>query len=139
MLIYDDIFCWDGWGGRLRLASGKCKLRIYDQSKNKTGDSVPLHPIVVITTDIEDGGMSIRSCSGHIATLVTQRFGIDPKRMLWVEYYAASAYGIDNVHKIPERFDMVEFTWHDGKAIEPKWRPLNPGMLETIQKMVKHW
>lgn len=139
MLIYDDVFCWDGWGGKLRLASGKCKLRIYDQSKDKTGDSVQLRPIVVISKDIGEDGMSIRSCSGHIATLVTQRFRIDPRRMLWVEYYSASEYGIGNVHKIPERFDVVEFTWHEGKAIEPKWRPLNPSMKDALQQMVKFW
>lgn len=139
MMIYDDIFVWDGWGGKLRLASGKCKLRIYDESRDQSGDSVLLRPIVVISKDIGKESISIRSCSGHIATLVTQRFGIDPRRMLWVEYYAASEYGIGKVHKIPERFDIVEFTWHDGKAIEPRWRPISPMMLDTVKKMVAGW
>ncbi len=139
MMIYDDIFSWDGWGGKLRLASGKCKLRIYDESRDQSSGSVLLRPIVVISKDIGKESMSIRSCSGHIATLVTQRFGIDPRRMLWVEYYAASEYGIGKVHKIPERFDIVEFTWHDGKAIEPRWRPISPMMLDTVRKMVAGW
>lgn len=139
MMIYDDIFSWDGWGGKLRLASGKCKLRIYDESRNQSSGSVLLRPIVVISKDIGKESMSIRSCSGHIATLVTQRFGIDPRRMLWVEYYAASEYGIGKVHKIPERFDIVEFKWHDGKAIEPRWRPISPMMLDTVRKMVVGW
>ncbi|MBA4368017.1 MAG: hypothetical protein C0403_10330 [Desulfobacterium sp.] len=139
MLIYDDIFSWDGWGGKLRLASGKCKLRIYDESRDQSGDQVLLRPIVIISKDIGKESISIRSCSGHIATLVTQRFGINPRRMLWVEYYAASEYGIGKVHKIPERFDVVEFTWHDGKAIEPRWRPISPMMLDTVKKMVAGW
>ena len=33
MLIYDDIYSWEGWGGMLRLASGKCRLRIFDLKK----------------------------------------------------------------------------------------------------------
>ena len=33
MLIYDDIYSWEGWGGKLRLASGKCRLRIFDLKK----------------------------------------------------------------------------------------------------------
>ena len=35
MLIYDDIFAWEGWGGELRLASGECRLRIIDLKKGK--------------------------------------------------------------------------------------------------------
>lgn len=139
MLIYDDIFSWDGWGGKLRLASGKCKLRIYDESQEKSGDPELLRPIVVISKDIGQESMSIRSCAGHIATMVTQRFGIDPRRMLWVEYYPASEYGIGKSHKILERFDIVEFNWHDGKAIEPRWRPLGSTMLDTVKKMVAGW
>ena len=30
MIVYDDIFEWEGWGGRLKLANGRCRLRIYD-------------------------------------------------------------------------------------------------------------
>ena len=139
MLIYDDIFSWKGWGGKLHLASGKCKLRIYDQRQDKAGDPELLRPIVVISKDIGKESVSIRSCSGHIATQVTHQFKIDHRRMLWVEYYAASQYGIGKVHRIPERFDVVEFQWHEGKAIEPRWRPISPRMLDTIKKMVSGW
>ena len=139
MLIYDDIFSWDGWGKELRLASGRCKLRIYDQRQDKAGDLELLRPIVVICRDIAKESVSIRSCAGHIATLVTLQFEIDPRRMLWVEYYAASEYGIGKVHTIPERFDAVEFNWHDGRAIEPRWRPVSPMMLDTLKEMVSGW
>ena len=139
MLIYDDIFHWDGWGGKLKLASGRCRLRIYDESLETSGSSILLRPIVVISKDIGRESMTIRSCSGNIATLVTKQFGIDPRRMLWVEYYAASEYGVGKVHTIPERFDIVEFNWHEGKAIEPRWRPLGPLMLDAIKKMVDGW
>lgn len=139
MLIYDDIFRWDGFGGKLKLVSGKCKLRIYDESRRESGEAVLLRPVIVVSKDIEGEPVSIRSCSGHIATMVTRQFGIDPRRMLWVEYYAASEYGVGKVHTIPERFDVVEFNWHDGKAIQPRWRPLSPLMLDTVKDMVKGW
>ena len=139
MLIYDDVFRWDGFGGKLKLISGKCKLRIYDESRRGSGETVLLRPIIVIGKDIENAPISIRSCAGHVATQVTQQFGIDPRRMLWIEYYAASEYGIGKVHTIPERFDVVDFSWHDGKAIQPKWRPLSPVMLDTVKKMVANW
>jgi len=139
MLLYDDIFSWDGWGGKLRLASGKCKMRIVDLRRSEKRDLELLKPFVVITSDIEGEKMSIRSCSGHIATLVTKKFNIDPRRMLWVEYYPASEYGIEKVYNIPERFDVVEFTWHECRAIEPKWRTLNPGMVNTIKDFIANW
>jgi len=139
MVLYDDIFSWDGWGGKLRLASGKCRMRIYDLRQSEKKDPEILKPFVVITSDIEGEKMSIRSCSGHIATLVIKKFGIDPRRMLWVEYYLASEYGAEKVHNIPERFDVVEFTWYEGRAIEPKWRVLNPSMVNTIKELVSDW
>jgi hypothetical protein len=39
MKIYDDIFMWDGWGGLLKLASGKCRVKIFDLKK---GNQMPL-------------------------------------------------------------------------------------------------
>ena len=33
MLIVDDVFAWEGWGGRLRLEAGKCRLKIFDLRK----------------------------------------------------------------------------------------------------------
>ncbi len=138
MLLYDDIFSWDGWGGKLRLASGKCRMRIHDLRQSER-DPELLKPFVVITSDIEGEKMSIRSCSGHIATLVTKKFNIDPRRMLWVEYYPASRYGIEKVHNIPERFDVIDFTWYEGRAIEPKWRAMNPRMVNTIKDFVSDW
>jgi hypothetical protein len=31
----------------------------------------------------------------------------------------------------------VEFTWHEGRAIEPKWRTLKPPLLDVIKDMVE--
>jgi hypothetical protein len=67
MMIYDDIFSWEGWGGQLREA----------------------------------------------------------------------AYGENNEHIIPEKYDVVDFTWHEGRAIEPKWRTLKPPLLDVIKEMVE--
>lgn len=139
MIIYDDIFAWEGWGGQLRLASGKCRLRIFDLEKAKAKGLSHLRPIIVVVSDIAESPMSVRSCVGHIATNVTQQFKIDPERMLFIEYYPETAYGQRNEHVIPEKYDVVEFTWHEGRAIEPKWRTLKPPLLDVIKEIVaKH-
>ena len=52
MLIYDDIYHWKGWGGKLGLASGSCRLRIFDQKREQPKDLVMLRPVVVIVSDV---------------------------------------------------------------------------------------
>jgi hypothetical protein len=132
--IYDDIFIWEGWGGMLRLASGRCRLRIFDLSQDPAGRGLThLKPIIVLVTDVPESRMTVRSCAGHIATQVTQKFDIHPHRMVYVEYYPAVRYGAQEERFIPERYDGVEFVWVEGKAIRPVWRPLPPPIREVVK------
>lgn len=137
MQIYDDIYSWEGWGGALRLASGKCRLRIFDLKDSGTSSLAHLRPIIVIASDVPESRMSVRSCCGHIATSVTREFDIKPHRMMFIEYYPQSEYGENREHIIDEKYDLVEFTWLDEGAIEPKWRTLKSPMLEAIKELVK--
>ncbi|UCF89747.1 MAG: hypothetical protein JSW39_15715 [Desulfobacterales bacterium] len=136
MLVYDDIFEWEGWGGKLRLASGKCRLRIYDLTQEDTRVWAHLRSRIVIVSDIPESRMSVRSCTGHIATQVTQKFSIEPQRMLYIEYYPQTAYGEHGEHVIPEKYDVVDFNWSESGAIEPKWRTLKPPLLDVVKKLV---
>ncbi len=137
MLIYDDIYRWKGWGGRLALASGSCHLCVYDQRKEESEDLALMKQFIVIVSDVPGNKMSVRSCAGHIATIVTKDFSIDPHRMLWIEYYPVSEYGKNIVRVIPERYESVEFIWKRGLAIQPKWRSLKPPMLDTVKRLMK--
>ena len=137
MLVYDDIYTWEGWGGKLRLGSGSCRLRIFDLQKGDEKGIKHLRPIIVVATDAPESRMSIRSCAGHIATKVTETFDIDPHRMLFIEYYPAIVYGENGQHAIPERYEAVELTWYDGKAVQPKWRTLQPPILDTVKKLME--
>jgi hypothetical protein len=137
MLVRDIIYSWKGWGGKLSLGSGMCRLRIYDMTKAAVKAVVHLRPIIVVVSDVPESNMSVRSCAGHIATMVSRDFHIDAHRMLWIEYYPLKTYGKENEHIIPESFEAVEFDWHDDNAIKPKWRTLQPPLLDEIAKMVK--
>lgn len=134
--IYDDIFEWEGWGGQLKLGSGKCHLRIFNLKSDSDKTPTPIKPVIVIVSDIPGGTMSVRSCAGHIATQLTVSFDIDPQRMLYVEYYPPVTYGGKNDHNIPERYDAVEFVWREEKAIQPKWRPLSPPLVKMIENVM---
>lgn len=137
MLIYDDIYSWEGFGGILRLASGKCRLRIYDLKQGDKQRLAHIRPIIVIASDVVDSPMSVRSCCGHIATGVAGEFHIKPDRMMFVEHYPRTVYGEKQDHVIAEKFDVVDFTWHEGKAIQPKWRTLKPPMLDVVRKLAE--
>lgn len=136
MLIHDDIFSWSGWGGRLKLGSGRCRLQIYNLKEGDKKGLMHLRPIVVVISDVSGSNVSVKSCTSHIATLVAKEFKIDPHRMLWIEYYPENRYGVDEIKVIPERFDAVEFIWHEDKAIQPKWRTLKPPLLDEIRKLI---
>jgi len=137
MLIHDGIFSWEGFGGVLRLGSGKCRLRIYDLEKDESNPVTHLKPFIIIVSDVAGSKMSVRSCSGHVATRVTQTFRIDPLRMIFIEYYPAQTYGERNQHLIPERYEIVEFSWHQDKALHPRWRPLKPPLLDVVQTLMQ--
>ena len=134
MLIYDDIYIWDGWGGALRLGSGRCRLRIYDLRKGSNNELTHLRPVIVVVSDVPESEMTVKSCASHIATRVIKDFNIERQRMLFVEYYPATRYGEKGEHVIPERFDAVDLVWHGDKAVHPKWRALTPPLLDIVRR-----
>jgi hypothetical protein len=137
MLIYDDIYSWEGWGGSLRLASGKCRLQIFDLKKGDKKGLAHLRPIIVVATDVPESRMSVRSCCGHIASSVAREFKIKPHRMMFIEYYPQTVYGEHQDRVIAERYDLVDFNWQEDKAIEPKWRTLQPPLLDVVKALVE--
>lgn len=137
MLVHDGEFAWPGFGGRLRLASGRCRLRIYDRSRGDGGAATPhLRPTIVLVSDVPGSRMSVRSCAGHVATCVSRQFSIPPGRMLYVEHYPQSVYGQQGERVIPEKYEAVEFEWTEGGAIRPMWRTLQGPILEAVRKLV---
>jgi hypothetical protein len=137
MRIYDDFYSWEGFGGRLKLSSGSCRLRLYDLSRERPHGAAHLRPFIAIVSDVPESRMSARSCAGHIATSVARDFKIDPQRMLYIEYYPESVYGEHRERRIPEKYDAVDFSWGEGGAIRPRWRTLQPPLLDAIRKLVE--
>jgi hypothetical protein len=137
MLVHDDIYSWEGFGGRLRLASGKCRLRIYDLTKEASRGTTPLRPIVVVVSDVPESRMSVRSCVGHVATQVSLDFHIDAHRMMFIEYYPESRYGERGERVVPEKLEAVDFNWTEAGAIQPRWRTLNPPLRDAIKLLMQ--
>jgi hypothetical protein len=141
MMIHDDIFAWEGFGGVYQLAAGRCRLRILDLNKGEHGKVAHLKPMLVVVSDLPEDQkqlrkVTVRSCASHIATMVTQKFRIDPHRMTYVEYYPPSAYGDRRQHKIEAKFEAVDFTWFENKALHPRWRPLKSPLREVVSELI---
>ena len=141
MVRFDDIFSWEGFGGRYRLAAGQCRLRIFDLTHHEHQKVKPLKPLVVVVSDLPDEGprikkLSIRSCASHIATTIVDRFHIDPHRMVYVEYYPSSTYGDHNQFTIQAKYEAVDFVWHERLALHPKWRSLTAPLVQVVAELI---
>jgi hypothetical protein len=140
--IFDDILVWEGYGGKFNLASGRCRLRLFDLSKDEHTTVQMLKPIIAVVSNLPGDDLSamkkvsVRACISHIATTIVHRFKLDRNRMLVVEYYPKATYGQQSEKVIPEKFDVVDLKWHDDKALFPDWRPLPSPMLETVRQLI---
>ncbi|MCP4748295.1 MAG: hypothetical protein GY874_19480 [Desulfobacteraceae bacterium] len=141
MIVHDDVFSWNGFGGLFQLASGCCRLRIFDLSKGGHKNVAHIKPIVAVASELPDSSpkmkkISVRSCSSHIATCLVNQFKIDPHRMIFAEYTPKSTYGDRQQFTIAAKLEMVDFQWHDQKALYPKFRdlpePLNAIILDAL-------
>jgi len=143
LVVYDDIFEWEGWGGRLKLAKGRCRLRIYDLNRSDHKDVLHIRPMIVVASDLPREGMmkgevSVRSAAGHIATVVSRKFNIDPQRMQFVEYTPSEVYGKKNEYVIAAAYDAVEFTWQDGLALFPRMIPISESLKALLHESLKN-
>jgi hypothetical protein len=140
--IYDDVLNWDGYGGKFNLAAGRCRLRLYDLSKDDTVGIPQIKPIIAVVSDLPGDRLpalkkvSVRACISHVATTIIHRFKIDPTRMVLVEYYPRETYGRQSEKVIPEKFDVVDLKWHGNKALFPAWRPLKAPLLEIVRALM---
>jgi hypothetical protein len=142
MLIHDDVFEWDGWGGQLNLCSGQCRLRIFNLKDQKDNGLTPLKPYMVLTSELAGkknprSWVTMRSMAGHIATLICEKWNIDPQRMVYIEYYPGTSYGSEEEHHVSERMESAIFEWHENRAMNPVWHPLKSPLLEWLKEAIQ--
>ncbi|HPA14797.1 MAG TPA: hypothetical protein PKV75_05925 [Desulfobacterales bacterium] len=109
-------------------------MRIYDIKKTSNEKLSCLRPTVVVVTDIPGSELKIREYTDLVATWATKEFRIDPHRMLWIEYNPSKAEPLSPATR--ETYHAVDFSWSEGKATQPKRRPLRQPMLDTIKKLL---
>ena len=142
MKLFDDVLHWEGYGGKFNLAAGRCRLRLFDMSKEEKRGVAHVKPMFAVVSDLPGDSptalkkVSVRACISHVATTIVHRFKLDQNRMVLIEYYPKETYGLHSEKVIPEKFDQVDLKWHGDKALSPNWRPLSSPLLETVRDLI---
>ena len=112
-------------------------MQIYDLDQPGMMSITHIKPVIIIVSDVQESTLSVRSSASHIATKVTSEFYIEHQRMMWIEYYPEKTYGTVKTQNITEKYDIVEFVWHEDSAVNPHWRSLKPPLLDMIKEIIR--
>ena len=129
MLIYDNIYTWEGPDHKdhvLWLIS--CHLWIIDLSLSHPGLTF-LKPRIVVASDVNDGPRR-RICAETIGQHIYKEFQLDIRRTLWVEYDPAIPGRLMAAHLKPR--------YHDGQEMiySIQWRKLMDSEKEQIYRYI---
>jgi hypothetical protein len=136
MIVFNDYYTWEGLSKKFGLAVGKIRLRIFDLSADGESGVLYMRPVIVVVSDVPGEKISVKGWAGPLASHITREFDINCRRMMWVEYYPPVAYGQREIRHIQERFETVDFTWEAGHAVRPRWRDLNPPLIDRLRELV---
>ncbi|MFP4446303.1 MAG: hypothetical protein ACLFPD_08670 [Desulfosudaceae bacterium] len=136
MVVYSGIYQWEGLGSPFGLASGKIRLWIFNLAESESNKVITLRPYIVVVSDLPAEKITVRGWAGPLAGFIAKKFSLNKDRLLWVEYYPPVQYGQRTIKHIPETFDAVEFTWKGQTAVLPRWRPLQPPLLDVVRELV---
>jgi hypothetical protein len=101
---------------------GECRIRVYQRPRLT----------IVIASELKRGP-AITNAAEEIATRVVQFFGLDPKRLVWVEHHESHEWPIHPDITPSDDYDFVSFTW-DGKHMSATQR--NFGTRGQVEELV---
>lgn len=92
--------------------SSRCDLDIF-----MMGDRA----VVVATEREEDpaSGISVSNGADTIATIVMQKYDLDPDAITWIEHYPEKRMG--SIYRMGETYDLVRFRFKGNRFVSPSW------------------
>ena len=92
--------------------SSRCDIEIF-----MMGDRT----LVVATEREEDprSGISISNGADTLATIILQKYRLDPDSITWIEHYPEKRMG--SVYRLGETYDLVRFRFKGNRFVSPKW------------------
>jgi hypothetical protein len=129
MLIYDDIYTWEGPDFNDRaIWLLSCHLWMIDLSLSNP-NVLHLRPKIVVASDVNEGPKR-KICAETLGKQIYKEFDLDIKRTLWVEYDPS----------IPTKMAaaLMKPQYHDGREIiySIQWRKLMTSEKEIIRRFI---
>jgi hypothetical protein len=136
-VLVDEIMVWPGFGNGVGRWESKCRMRVFEYDGRQ----------IAVASELEDNeGTSVTNAAEYIATLAIGQYGLDMRRLLWVEHYPArllhkNKFGPDDM--VPESFDIVYFDTIakpsrldpkkvDVRFVKPSWKRLKPVEINSL-------
>lgn len=90
-----------------------------------------------IATEIaENPGKSVTNACEHIANQVLKDsdYVIEPESLIFLEHYSVASYNGGGKYALQEyeHYDDVQFSWENGKAHHPQWKPMHGEELALL-------
>ena len=83
---------------------------------------------LVIVTERErdpEAGISVASGADILATIVVQKFALDPAGLTWIEHYPERAMGRHQVYRLGESYQRVIFRSDGLRLTAPRWEAVD--------------
>lgn len=83
---------------------------------------------LVVATEREDdaaSGMSISSGAPILATIILQKYRLDPDNVFWIEHYPEKWVDGRRIYRVAEIYHRVTFTFRGNRFVTPKWEALD--------------
>ena len=98
---------------------------------------------LVIATEREDdtgSGMSISSGAAILATIIMQKYRLEPGDIFWIEHYPEKRVGTQRIYRVGEIYHRVTFSFRGNRFMTPKWESLdNDGTRAFIGALKEPW
>lgn len=126
MRIEKEVIGWKGFGNGFGEWESKCLIRIYEHQQKQ----------VVIATELPDNtGTSITNCVENLAAIVIETFGLDFRRMIWIEHYPKPS-GEDTFDFVSFKVSLTPSKIAGGASIaelvSPQWKRLKRAHVESL-------
>ena len=108
--------------------SSRCDLEIF-----MWGDRT-----VVVATEREDdpgSGLSISNGADTLATIVMQKYRLDPDTMTWIEHYPEKKMG--PIYRMGETYDLVRFRFKGNRFVSPTWVRIDKNGAEAFISAIR--
>jgi hypothetical protein len=98
--------------------------------------------LIVATEREEDAasGMSVSSGAAIIATILMQKYRLEPENIHWIEHFPEKLLDSRDVYRMGEVYHRVVFEFQGNRLLAPRWKPLDAeGTRVFIDALKNSW